>query len=138
MKTVDLTIARTIDTEPENIYDVWLDPSSPGGPWFGTKRVILDVKVDGLFYHSVDHEGKTWAHYGRFIALERGRRIEHTWMSEATQGLETVVTITFKPHDGKTDVVLTHAGVPDDAMGRQHEVGWTWMLSMLSDRFAAK
>jgi hypothetical protein len=26
---------------------------------------------------------------GRFIRLERGRTIEYTWVSEATQGLES-------------------------------------------------
>jgi uncharacterized protein YndB with AHSA1/START domain len=138
METCDLTIARTIDATPEEIYDIWLDPKSPGGPWFGSNRVIMNPVVDGLFNHSVEHEGKTWAHYGRFNTLDRGKRIEHTWMSEATRGFETIVTVTFAPHDGKTDVILKHAGVPDDAMGRQHEEGWTWMLSMLVDRFAVK
>jgi len=39
--------------------------------------------VDGLFHHAVHFEGHDWAHYGRFIALERGRRIGHSWVSEA-------------------------------------------------------
>ena len=40
--------------------------------------------------------------YGRFVALERGRLIEHTWVSEATRGCETLVTITLEPRDGTT------------------------------------
>jgi uncharacterized protein YndB with AHSA1/START domain len=136
MKTCDLTITRTIETTPDALYDVWLDHTSPGGPWFGSKRVIINPQVDGLFYHAVDHEGKTWAHYGRFIELERGRSIKHTWMSEATQGLETIVTLVLTSSNGKTDVTLTHAGVPDDTMGRRHEEGWTWMLQMLVDKYA--
>jgi len=137
MTTCDLTITRTIDTTPAAVYDVWLDRASPGSPWFGSKCAIINPVVDGLFYHTVEHEGKMWAHYGRFVELERGRRIQHTWMSEATQGLETFVTIVLTPRDGKTDIMLTHAGVPDDAMGRQHEQGWTWALQSVAEALAA-
>jgi hypothetical protein len=40
-----------------------------------------------------------WPHYGRFIRLDRGRAIEHTWMSEATRGLEATVAIALTPRD---------------------------------------
>ena len=136
--TTDLTITRTINASPETIFDIWLDSKRPGGPWFGSKRVIMDPKVDGLFFHAVDHAGRMWAHYGRFIALERGRKIVHTWMSEATKGLETIVTITLSAHGEQTEVTLLHAGVPDDPLGRQHADGWGWMLGMLADKFAKK
>jgi len=56
-------------------------------------------------------------------------------MSEATRGLETVVTITLTPRDGGTDVTLHHANVPDDEMGRSHKEGWTWYLNVLAERF---
>jgi uncharacterized protein YndB with AHSA1/START domain len=135
MKTCDLTVSRTIAASPEEVFEAWTDPESPGGPWFGAERAIIDPVVDGLFYHSVQHEGRTWPHYGRFVTLERPGTIEHTWVSEATQGVETVITVTLEAQDGKTLVTLRHAGVPDDEMGRQHEDGWAWMLSALADRF---
>ena len=99
-KQTELTITRAIPARPDEVYDVWLDTKSPGGPWFGAKRVLMDAKVDGLFYHCVDYEGHEWAHYGRFVALDRARRIEHTWMSEATRGLESIVSVAFEA-DGK-------------------------------------
>jgi uncharacterized protein YndB with AHSA1/START domain len=136
MKTCNLTFIRAIDAAPDAVYDAWLDRTSPGSPWFGSKRVIMNAAAGGLFYHTVDHEGKAWAHFGRFIELERGKRIEHTWMSEATQGIETIVTVVLNPRDGMTDVTLTHAGVPDDVLGRQHQLGWTWVLQSLADTFA--
>jgi uncharacterized protein YndB with AHSA1/START domain len=138
MKTCDITLNRTIPAAAEAVFEVWMDPKSPGGPWFGSPRAIVQPAVDGLFYLPVEHEGRTWAHYGRFIALERPRRIEYTWMSEATRGLETVVTITLAPKDGKTELILRHAGVPDDEMGHKHEEGWGWILSQVAQRFGAK
>ncbi len=135
MKTLDLTVSRTIRGSADAVFDVWLDPKSPGGLWFGVERVIINPVVDGLFYHLVKHEGRAWPHYGRFIRLDRGRAIEHTWVSEATRGLETVVTVTLSPHDAGTDVTIHHAGVPDDEMGQSHKEGWTWYLDVLAQRF---
>ena len=138
MKLIDLNLSRTIPAPAERVYDVWLDHTSPGGPWHGSKRVILDARVDGLFYHAMEWEGKTWSHYGRFIALERGRRIEHTWVSEATQGVESTVTITLEPRGGETLLSLRHSNVPDDKLGRQHEQGWKWITDALADVLAKK
>jgi uncharacterized protein YndB with AHSA1/START domain len=135
MKTIDLTVSRTIGGSANDVFDVWLDPKSPGGLWFGVERAIVNPVVDGLFYHAVQHEGRSWPHYGRFIRLERGRTIEHTWVSEATRGLESVVTITLVPCDGGTEVTLRHTNVPDDEMGHGHEGGWKWYLDMVALRF---
>jgi uncharacterized protein YndB with AHSA1/START domain len=135
MKTLDLTVSRMIPGPADEVFDVWLDPKSPGGLWFGVERAIVNPVVDGLFYHSVAHQGRSWAHYGRFIRLDRGRTIEHTWMSEATRGLESIVTITLVPRDGGTEVTLKHANVPDDEMGRSHQDGWTWYLNAIAQRF---
>jgi hypothetical protein len=93
--TIDITVARRIPAPADAIFSACLDPKTPGGPWFGVARVILNPVVDGLFYHAVEHEGRTWPHYGRFIRLDRPSRIEHTWVSEATKGVESVVTVTL-------------------------------------------
>lgn len=138
MKRIELMVTRLIPAAPGDVYDVWTDAKSPGGPWFGCERVILNPVVDGLFFHSVQHEGKVWAHYGRFVRLERGRVIEHTWMSEATGGVETTVTVTFEPKGKDTQITLRHTDVPDDEMGRRHEEGWTYMLGAIADRFGAR
>jgi uncharacterized protein YndB with AHSA1/START domain len=137
-KTTELTLTRTIPAPPDQVYDVWLDSKSPGGPWFGCERVILDPKVDGLFYHYVTHENRDWAHYGRFVALDRPRRIEHTWVSEGTRGLESLLTITFEPAGKGTLVTLKHSNVPDDDFGRQHGEGWSYVLGAIEARFAKR
>ncbi len=141
MKLTELTVARTIAASADKVFDVWVDPKSPGGPWFGAAPLLIDVKVDGLFYFAVENEGRTWAHYGRFLAIERPGAggsgvVEYTWMSEATQGAESVVTVTFQPLGEETEVTVRHAGLPDDAMGRRHAEGWTWMLNLLAERFS--
>jgi uncharacterized protein YndB with AHSA1/START domain len=137
MKLTDLTVARAIPASAEKVFDVWMDPKSPGGPWFGAERIILNPAVDALFYFAVKHEGRTWPHYGRFLRIDRPSAVEYTWVSEATQGVESVVTVTFEQRGDQTEVTLRHSGVPDDEMGRQHKDGWTWVLSMLAERFVS-
>jgi uncharacterized protein YndB with AHSA1/START domain len=136
MNLTDITVTRSIPAAVEDVFDLWMDPKRPGGPWFGADRLIVNPVVDGLFYSAVKHEGRTWAHYGRFIRIERPQEVEYSWVSEGTQGVESIVTVTFRPQGGGTEVTLRHSGVPDDEMGRKHKEGWTWVLSMLGERFA--
>jgi uncharacterized protein YndB with AHSA1/START domain len=135
MKLFDVNLSREINASPDEIFDLWINPAAPGSPWHGTDKVIINPVVDGLYYHAMEHEGKVWAHYGRFVTLERGARIEHTWMSEATRGLETLVTVTLERRGSGTMMALKHSGIPDDDMGRMHQDGWTWMLNTIAERF---
>jgi len=138
MKVTEITVTKTIPATAEEVYDVWVDAKSPGGPWFGAADIVFHPEVRGLFYFAVVHEGRNWAHYGRFLKLERARVVEYTWMSEATKGLESVVTVTLEARGEDTEVTLRHAGVPDDEMGHQHKDGWAWMLNALAEKFTKR
>jgi uncharacterized protein YndB with AHSA1/START domain len=133
MNFINITVSRTIPAPAEKVFDVWMDPKSPGSLWFGAERAIVNLGVDGLFFWAVKHEGRTWPHYGRFVKIDRPREVEFTWMSEGTKGTESLVTVTMKAQGEQTEVTLTHSGVPDDEMGRGHKEGWTWFLSTLAD-----
>jgi uncharacterized protein YndB with AHSA1/START domain len=138
MELTEITVTRMIPATPEEVYDVWVDPKSPGGPWHGAARLIVNPVVDGLFYFAVNHEGRVWPHYGRFVKLERPKLVEYTWMSEATKGAESTVTFTLEKQGGDTKVTLRHAGVPDDALGRQHQDGWEWILGALANALSMR
>lgn len=128
----DVTVSRAIPAPPEKIFDVWIDPSKPGSLWHGVARLILHPVPDGLFYHLVEFEGKSWPHYGRFTRVDRASLLEHTWVSEATYGVETTVRVTFQPSAAGTEVTLRHLGIPED-MAARHEQGWTWLLSAVAE-----
>jgi uncharacterized protein YndB with AHSA1/START domain len=134
--TIELTVTRLIRASPAEVYDVWIDPKSPGGPWFAAAKAIVQPVVDGLFYHLVLFEGRDWAHYGRFVTLSRPSNIEHTSISEATRGLESRVSLTFEPQADGTLVTLHHENLPDDDMGRRHREGWGFVLDAIAVRFA--
>ena len=64
--------------------------------------------------------------------------VEYTWMSEATQGAESIVTVTLEARGDETQVTLRHAGVPDDETGWRHKDGWEWVLSALAEAIASR
>ena len=50
MNLTEVTVSRTIPASAEKVFDMWMNPKSPGGPWFGAERLIVNPLVDGLFY----------------------------------------------------------------------------------------
>src|SRR5882672_5318762 len=96
IKTTELVLNRVIPASPEAVFDAWMDSTSPGSPFFGVTRAIVNPVVDGLFYTMYLLDGVETAHYGRFVVLERGRQIQQTWVSQMTLGLESLVAIRFE------------------------------------------
>ena len=132
-KTLEVTIERTIAAPPSEVYDAWLDPKVPGTPWSEADKLVLNPTVDGLFYWLT----RGTPHYGRFTHAERGSRLQHTWMSPNTLGLESTVTVTFKKKGDGTVMTLVHSGLPDTNQGKGHEGGWNYFMGNFEKHFAA-
>lgn len=140
MKTMELTLTRTIPASPADVFDAWLDPKIACNPWHDADKLIFKPNVDGLFYclmHKND-TGEGIPHFGRFKIVERPNRIQHTWMSPYTRGLESVVTVTLQKKGEDTLFTLHHAGLPDDEFGRMHEQGWGSYATSLAEVFSTE
>ncbi len=134
IQTIEVKLARTIPASPLEVFDAWLDPASPGTPWSEAAKLILDPKVDGLFYFRTAKEaGEGKPHYGRFTILDRPSKVQYTWMSPNTRGLESLVTVIFAGKGEDTLLTLRHENLPDDEYGRSHEKGWDYFLGRLAD-----
>jgi uncharacterized protein YndB with AHSA1/START domain len=132
-KTIEVKVERTIPAPAAEVFDAWLNPKVPGTPWEMADKLILDPKVDGFFYWLVHGT----PHYGRFTELSRPARIQHTWMSPYTTGLETTVKVTFKKQGNDTLMTLVHSGLPNTAGGRSHRKGWNYFLDAFPKQFTA-
>ena len=132
-KTIEVKVERIISAPLGEVFDAWLNPRTPGTPWNRADKLLFHPTVDGLYYWAMKGTG----HYGRFMEVERPGRIQHTWVSPNTLGLESMVTVTFKKQGDDTLMTLVHSGLPDTDAGRGHEKGWNYFLGMLSDTFAA-
>jgi len=133
MKTIEVKVERTISASAEEAFDAWLDSAVPGTPWNAAEKFILDAKVDGLFYWRL----RGISHYGRFTSMERPRRMEHTWVSPNTLGMESTVTVTFEKQGEDTRMTLVHAGLPDTEEARGHENGWNYFLDVFYEQFGS-
>jgi uncharacterized protein YndB with AHSA1/START domain len=131
-KTIAVKVERTIPAPAAEVFDAWLDPKVRGNPWQMGDKLILNPRVNGLFYWKVHGT----PHYGRFTAVKRPARIQHTWMSPYTTGLESTVTVTFKKKGGDTRMTLVHSGLPNTEGGRKHDRGWNYFLDIFPRQFA--
>lgn len=127
-----IKIERTISAPQGEVFDAWLNPEIPGTPWYENDKLILNPKVDGLFYWLY----KEYPHYGRFKEIKRPGRIEHTWMSRNTLGEESTVIVTFQKKGEETLMTLIHSDLPNDEEAKEHEKGWSYFLDKLVDHFS--
>ena len=131
-KTIESTVERTISAPVEQVFDAWLDPKIPGTPWNMADKLIMNPEVDGFFHLPIQGT----AHYGRFTEFQRPARIQHTWLSPNTGGMESTVTVTFEKEGKNTRMTLVHAGLPDTDGGKSHEKGWNYFLDRFPGHFS--
>jgi uncharacterized protein YndB with AHSA1/START domain len=132
-----LELSRRIPAFPDAVYRAWADPEQ-FKRWFKPTYAIMNVAIDGLWYlRSPNHEGREWPHYGRYLELSPARRLRFTWVSEATEGRESIVTVDLTPDGDGTRIVLSHENLPDNPLGRQHEQGWAALIGVIADGLAS-
>jgi len=131
-ETVEVKVERTIPAPPGDVFDAWLDPQVPGTLWHENDKLIINPKVDGLWYLL---SPKGTPHYGRFVEMDRPGRIQHSWMSRNTLGEESMVTVTFQKKGESTLMTLLHSGLPNDAMAKAHDKGWNSIFDKFGNTF---
>jgi len=129
-----IRIPRSYDATPERVFKAWTDPASVKAWLAGGKDIAIDVREGGLFYIEMPWQERIYPHYGRYLRVEAPHVLEFTWMSEGTQGKESVVTIEIAARGDKTELTLSHEGVPSEAVAKDHEGGWTEFLDQLVER----
>lgn len=136
-----IVVKRTIAATVDELFDAWLDPDSlaqwmhPGTSARSTASV--DARVGGAFEVLMHYPDKPLRHHGVYRQIERNRKLSFTWISDATQHIETLVTVEFNIASTGTEIVLTHERLPGKEACAQHTQGWTLAFDLLAD-LAAK
>ncbi len=153
----DLVITRMFDAPRELVWKMWTEPEHYMR-WWGPKDFTapscrIDLRVGGKYLSCMrSPEGQDfWSTgvYREIVPLERlvftdsfadehGNIVpgSHYGMGDDFP-LEMLVTVTFEAVDGKTRLILRHAGMPAGEMGEMAGAGWNQSFDKLAAALSA-
>jgi uncharacterized protein YndB with AHSA1/START domain len=133
-----LVVKQVFRASAEFLFDAWTDPKLMA-QWFHaqpnwtTEVTKSDFRVGGA-WEIVMHadQGPDCRSFGKYIAIERPRRLVFTWHANAEQDYETVVTLTLRAIDPHTtELVLLQTGLRNEQDRSEHQHGWEGCLTSL-------
>ncbi len=134
---LSLHLKRFYPVAPEKVWRAWTDPKALG-QWFRPNASFsvpvaeADVRVGGAFrVLMVNAQGEEFDLNGVYREVVAGRRLVMTWGWRNQSEHESLVTVTFLPSHGGTQVELRHDRYRDFENEPTHEEGWNGALDKL-------
>jgi uncharacterized protein YndB with AHSA1/START domain len=129
--THSVVVRRVVSAPRSEVYRLWTDAKRMPEWILAGGTATLDVRVGGKYHLDMHYQGKSYPHDGEYLEVSPPERLVFTWISEGTNWLPSIVTIELIEHGEKTEVVLTHEGLPGGESLTSHEQGWTEILDWL-------
>jgi uncharacterized protein YndB with AHSA1/START domain len=137
-----LVITRLFDAPPARVFDAWLIREE-WQAWIGPEGMQCDVPLlephVGGRYRVTMHlsDGQVIPVAGVFRVIDRPSTLVLTWGKEGDPSLDSLVTLTFRPHGDATELTLRQEGLGSVANRDAHGKGWNSALNKLV-RYLAK
>ncbi|MBL8560417.1 MAG: SRPBCC domain-containing protein [Hyphomonadaceae bacterium] len=128
----ELLIARTFDAPASLVFALWTDPAHFRN-WMGPGSYTctdcdIDLRVGGAYrarIASADDPNNWFGGVYREIVPHERLVFTFKWDNGPSNALETLVTITFREHDGKTVMTFHQSPFLDAARRDSHVGGWS-------------
>lgn len=130
------SVERDMAASPAALYRAWTEDWER---WFAAPGSFAGrAEVGAPFCFAVEHAGRRYPHYGRFLRLDPDRLVELTWVTGkgGTEGAETVVTVELEPRGAGTRLTLTQRGFYREDSRRENEQAWPHVLAHLDEALA--
>jgi uncharacterized protein YndB with AHSA1/START domain len=141
-KNIRIEVSHHFPHPAETVFDAWLDVRQASRFMFSTEtgelvRCEIDPRVGGEFVMTDRRPEGEVEHRGRYLEIERPRRLVFTFGIPAESPDYDVVTIEIVPAPGGCQLTLTTEMKPEWAqyVGRARE-GWAKILRALDDALA--
>jgi uncharacterized protein YndB with AHSA1/START domain len=132
-----LKITRLFEASPERVFDAWLTREQ-WQDWIGPEGCRCDVpllepRVGGKYLLKMHlSDGREMPVEGVFMVIERPSHLAFTWGWALSGNPNTLVSLSFREAGGKTELTLTHAGLPTAEDREGHGKGWNSTLNKLA------
>jgi len=146
--TDTVRLERTFEALAEEVFDAWTNPEVlrrwwAAGPSYRATDAEVDLRVGGRYRLAMENADTGAAHVvgGEYHEVRRPSRLVYSWAwedSDGSSGAASTVTVDFSEADGRTTVVVEHAGLATPESRASHGHGWMACLDNLALRvFAA-
>lgn len=135
---VIVRISRRFRVPAERVFNAWLDPDRARRWLFATPagemiRAEIDPRVGGAFTFVDRRDGQDVLHTGKYLEIERPRRLVFTFGVPAFSDNYDVVEIDIRPLDEGCELTLVHEMRPEwAAYAGRTETGWGLILDGLA------
>ena len=127
-----VVVRRVVSAPRTEVFQLWIDAERMPQWILDGGTATLDVRVGGKYHLDMHYQGKSYPHDGEYLEISPPERLVFTWISEGTNWKPSIVTIELIERGEKTEVVLTHEGLPNDPdSAKSHEQGWIEILEWL-------
>ncbi|HEX4807655.1 MAG TPA: SRPBCC domain-containing protein [Bryobacteraceae bacterium] len=128
-------VTRRFHATAERVFDAWLDPQRARKflftrPGQVVVRADIDARVGGSFLFVARRDGKDFDHIGKYLEIDRPRRLVFTLCVPSVWSDDNRVTVEILPLETGCELTVTQEGVLPEH-GSRIESGWTLFLEGL-------